>query len=371
MVYRLTKDRLQNGECMNTKRLGYLDMAKGIGIILVVAGHSGLVSENLLTWLASFHMPLFFMISGMLFFHKKEEDKAYGESIRKKARGILLPYFYFSIIYMMINVLYIFRHPELFTWDIIVNNLLETTSLYGISVLWFLPALFIGEAVFLFLRKNTMHWVTILVSLMLGAMAVILKNVYNASFPAEAGVLVTWIGYLLQALMRVGVAVLFLAVGYYTHALMQKREVSRLASAIAAVVLFVIHGCLALFNGRVDLHFMVFNNPVVYFVTAFVGTMAVIFCCKALPEWKGLTFLGENSLIVMATHLDCQVMICAIRVGMFVSGLSPRAKDYIYVAVTALALLVAEVILIIVINRFFPFLIGKKRSIAKKTQEIS
>lgn len=346
---------------MNTKRLGYLDMAKGIGIILVVAGHSGLVSENLLTWLASFHMPLFFIISGMLLLHKKEEDKNYGESIKKKAKGILLPYLYFSIIYMVINVLYIFRHPELFTWDIILTNVLETTSLYGISVLWFLPALFLGEAVFLFLRKHTSHPVTILVSIALGALAIWLKGIYNASFPMEADRVVTWLGYLLQAMMRVGVAVLFLAIGYYTYALMQKRSLSRLTSAIAAVVLFAVNICLAFFNGRVDLHFLVFNNPFVYMLAAFSGTMAVILLCKALPEWKGLTFLGENSLVIMATHLDCQVMICAIRVGMFVSGLSPRAKDYIYIVVTALALLIAEVIIILVINRFFPFLLGKKR----------
>ena len=93
---------------MNTKRLGYLDMAKGIGIILVVAGHSGLVAEKLLTWLASFHMPLFFMVSGMLFFHKREEEKSLLKTIQKKAKGILLPYLYFSIIYILINIFYIF-----------------------------------------------------------------------------------------------------------------------------------------------------------------------------------------------------------------------------------------------------------------------
>lgn len=346
---------------MNTKRLGYLDMAKGIGIILVVAGHSGLISDDVLTWLASFHMPLFFIVSGMLLRHKREEEKDYRLSMSKKARGILLPYVYFSIIYIVINIFYILKHPDLFTWDIVTKAVIETVSLYGISVLWFLPALFMGEAAFLFLRKKTSHIVTALLCAAAGGLAVCGKGLYNASFPTETGMALTWLGNLIQALLRGGVALLFLAIGYYTYCLMQKRDISRIASAIAAVVLFALNGALAFFNGRVDLHFMVFNNVFIYFIAAFAGTMAVILLCKALPEWRGLTFLGENSLIVMATHLDCQVMIFSIRVGMFASSLSPRAKDYIYKGTTALTLLIVEIILIFIINRYLPFLLGKKK----------
>lgn len=215
---------------------------------------------------------------------------------------------------------------------------------------------------FLFLRKKTSHVATALLCIAAGGAAVYAKGVYNALFPAAAGMVLLWLGGLLQALLRVGVALLFLGIGYYTHCLMQKQDISRTASAIAAVVLFALNGALALYNGRVDLHFMVFNNAIVYFIAAFAGSMAVILLCKALPEWKGLTFLGENSLIVMATHLDCQVMIFAIRVGMFMSSLSPRAKDYVYKGATALTLLIVEIILIFVINRYVPFLLGKKRA---------
>lgn len=58
---------------MEKKRIDYLDMVKGIGIILVVIGHSTLPSDSVITWLASFHMPLFFIVSGMLLWHKKKK----------------------------------------------------------------------------------------------------------------------------------------------------------------------------------------------------------------------------------------------------------------------------------------------------------
>lgn len=48
-----------------TKRIEALDVAKGIGIILVIIGH--LSSSYLHDWIYSFHMPLFFIISGICF----------------------------------------------------------------------------------------------------------------------------------------------------------------------------------------------------------------------------------------------------------------------------------------------------------------
>ncbi len=347
---------------MEKKRLGYLDTAKGIGIILVVAGHSGLVSENALTWLASFHMPLFFIISGMLLCHKKEEEKDYRASLKKKARVMLLPYLYFSLIYIAIDIAYIIRRPELFSWDIVGNAALETASFYGISVLWFLPVLFFAEAVFLLLRKKTGHVLTFAVCAVSAAVCIMAKKLLLPLFPADAGLLAAWTAYALQALLRIGPAVLFLAFGYGTYALLYQKNLSKLTFAIAAIIWGAVNLCLAFFNGRVDLHFLVFGNVFIYFLAAYAGSMAVLSLCKAMPEWKGLSFLGENSLAIMVTHLDCQVMICAIRAGMFVSSRVPRAKTYVYKGTTALALLVAEVVLVLVINRFFPFLLGKKKN---------
>lgn len=45
---------------MEKERLSWLDVLKGIGIILVVMGH--IYSNSIIfNWLYSFHMPLFFL----------------------------------------------------------------------------------------------------------------------------------------------------------------------------------------------------------------------------------------------------------------------------------------------------------------------
>ena len=49
----------------------YIDIAKGIGIYFIVLGHSVGNSHFLHPYLYSFHVPLFFILSGMVFRYDK------------------------------------------------------------------------------------------------------------------------------------------------------------------------------------------------------------------------------------------------------------------------------------------------------------
>lgn len=52
---------------MKKQRIEYFDAAKGIAIIAVIVGHMGLIARGMtLTekFIFSFHMPIFFLISG-------------------------------------------------------------------------------------------------------------------------------------------------------------------------------------------------------------------------------------------------------------------------------------------------------------------
>ena len=69
----------------NTNRIGYIDIAKGIGIIAVLIGHT---YESILSTVAwSFHMPLFFMASGLTFKYRTQE-----ECVKNNIRRLFLPY---------------------------------------------------------------------------------------------------------------------------------------------------------------------------------------------------------------------------------------------------------------------------------------
>lgn len=83
-----------------------MDYAKGIGIILVVAGHvlRGLQRtsvripgwESVDAWIYAFHMPLFFFLAGLFVEHSCRGSL--GQFIDGKARRIMWPYFVWTII---------------------------------------------------------------------------------------------------------------------------------------------------------------------------------------------------------------------------------------------------------------------------------
>lgn len=93
---------------MDTERLSYPDIARGAGILLVVAGHcitAGMASVSgflglLRSYIYIIHMPLFFILSGILFernrIHGTQEPA--GIYCRKKAWVFMMPYLAFSIL---------------------------------------------------------------------------------------------------------------------------------------------------------------------------------------------------------------------------------------------------------------------------------
>ena len=80
-------------------RIDYIDSAKGIGILFVLIGHACSLKYGLGQYFYSFHMPLFFIISGMLLCFKDNWKDMDGISIfKKKIKSLFYPYIVFSIL---------------------------------------------------------------------------------------------------------------------------------------------------------------------------------------------------------------------------------------------------------------------------------
>ena len=87
------------------QRVGYFDIAKGIGIILVVIAHIEYMPLELRQYIVTFHMPAFFLISGMLMNLTNEKNRDVKPLLDHKFKRILLPYFLFSLIIPLIYYL--------------------------------------------------------------------------------------------------------------------------------------------------------------------------------------------------------------------------------------------------------------------------
>lgn len=155
-----------------------VDVAKGIGILLVVGGHCDFF---LITGINpyTFHMPLFFFIAG--FFLNLEQN--FISFLKKKSISLLLPYFIYNIIFCFItwginNINIPWGSKELFDIFTFRNIFIEpflTGQQYKIGTpLWFVPCLFSVFMLSFFVRKiyknlkiskNKLYQIPILISL--------------------------------------------------------------------------------------------------------------------------------------------------------------------------------------------------------------
>ena len=69
---------------MNTRRDTVLDITKAIGIILMVMGHLHFSEDVFDKYIYAFHMPLFFIVSGILFISCWLHEKAVFEASGKE-----------------------------------------------------------------------------------------------------------------------------------------------------------------------------------------------------------------------------------------------------------------------------------------------
>lgn len=345
---------------MTQKRITYIDMAKGIGILLVVFGHSVFPSPAVNQWISSFHMPLFFLLSGMLLSHTGAHEKPLSTTIRKKARTILVPYFFFSIFSILFSAV---LDTATFA-SYLPNALLQTVVFYGISVLWFLPALFFGETIFLFIRKHTSLPVTALLSLIVCLFSVLIVNTYHYHYPIDFDSYLSLLGaYLISVIVRSGMAVVFLALGYFSHHLFFQKEHTTVTYLLLACLFLALNIYLAFKNDAVDLNNMVFHDYRLYFPAAFCGGMFVICLSAALPAFKPLMAAGRHSLIIMATHMNCRFLGICYAVGNAILGLLPFLGEVGYMLICIAAMIGLEAAAIYIINRFLPFIIGAKKAL--------
>ena len=100
----------------STPRLKYIDTLRGLAILLVVIGHAiggvpaeyGGGSENLV-WkiIYSFHMPLMFIVSGMVALDwRVVSADVVRERIHKNILGIYIPYLVWGYVYWGVSVLF-------------------------------------------------------------------------------------------------------------------------------------------------------------------------------------------------------------------------------------------------------------------------
>jgi fucose 4-O-acetylase-like acetyltransferase len=274
-------------------RMAWLDAAKGIGIILVVAFHvvggalrSGLLPQNGLlddTFYAvyTFHMPFFFFLSGVLLkdrLHNRAEVKSL---ILASGLKLLYPYFLWGYIQVLV----------IFALGKFVNTPISLGWLDIVSPLWSPPSQFWFIYVLFFLQMIAVLFLWFSMDLALLCVAV-MARVLAASFGLQT---------VIDEMCLFGI---FYVAGVLLGPRMKQWPTMLRHPALVSAVLLVVASANAMWalGAGITNYYSLYTLP-----AAIIGTAALL-ALSAVPQVSSnaiLNLLGRRTLTIYLTHILC------------------------------------------------------------------
>lgn len=323
-------------------RIVYLNTAKFIGLVLVCFCHIPMPEGNFHAWVYSFHMPLFFIISGIFF----SPDKF---SVRKSASQLLVPFILFSIIACVISMaIGVVSSGNLHLPQISAGMIFKSEYIIGPS--WFLISLFL-------LRVYCGLVLKYLNSLYLLLSALLVMTLFCLT--PKSGF---W------DVLSLGSTVLglpFYLLGYYFKGIfMEERYVGKWWLPVATLGLSIP----ALYNGQIGMHIHDYGkNILLIIVFGLVGSLFIISLSRYISfQKKIMSVFMDGALFIICFHtiiFEYLILIWNKLTGDFSGNTIPEK-----IAVTVLTFTVSYPLILLML-RYAPFMLGKK-SITNKTPNV-
>ena len=338
------------------ERLAYLDLSKGLGMIMIMCGHLAYLQSPVSDWFSSAKIAVFYVISGMLLTLEMRDFETRRECValaKKKIRRLMIPYLVFSCTAILINVCaYALAGKSVI--DGLKRDIFNTVTLRGMYTLWFLPTLLLAELGFIFLRRMLSGKIIKCIALLVLPCGSVLLGMAHHSLQVRLGEQPAADLILLPTslLMKSLVALWFLIVGGLTVEAVDFFRKIKL-KWIVAIGMLLIHFVVSNFNPGVDVNLLnLGKRPFLFFVNGVIGSYAIIAVSIVLCEWrelKPLIWIGENSLFIMATHLPWKVTTGITWMISRVVKFKQATAGYYFVIIFALILsLLAEKVLLTV-----------------------
>jgi len=288
-------------------RLDAIDVAKAIGIVVVVAGHAPGAPAALLAPIYSVHMPLFFFLSGCVLGAARAAEP-WRRTVQRAARTLLVPYLFFFLLsfgYWMLT-----RHlgaraakfagiDAADAWVGFATGL--SADLFVNITLWFLPCMFVCQLLHAAARQVLGPRAVLLLAIGVAAVLLAFTQPWPTRWPW--GLDIAWIAlpfYAAGHWLRVGAA----WPGRTAHQASRRAPATCVALALG-ITLGAAWVWLALVNaqGRVDLAHADFGpHPLLYLPCAAAGITLVMMAAQHCPSNPVLRWLAGNTLVIFALH---------------------------------------------------------------------
>ena len=286
-------------EKINDKRIEYVDIYRGIGIILMIMGHIGFGGKFDI-WIHAFHMPMFFFIAGFLHKEKMTDMKTF---LKKKAKSLLLPYLTFGIFNYII---YLIINQKIFDLYAILHFVTDNTNGLPISgALWFLTALFFVDVIVFLLEKYVRNKkIKIVIIMLLMVVGNYETKLLTFRLPLSIGISfvgvgIYYIGYVISKISKIEKSAFVLNLKNYQ-----------------IVILGIITTISIFLNGYVNMRMGIYKNIILYWINVIASCIILINISKKIENVNSIlikkvilvlkyvginaiTYIGLNQLVIL------------------------------------------------------------------------
>ncbi len=287
------------------KRFDWLDVAKAIGVYLVILGHLVIFNFHTFRFIFAFHMPFFFVAAGYVW---KDKD-GFGTFIKKSCKHYLVPYMAISILGIMQCFLLPMPGHNMQTLQ---SSTTWTWFLYGgypahsyFSSAWFLIALFWAQLMLYGLvriGKRCKKYISVLVWICVVLIAVFSKDIFGGIPPLWR---LPWkIDSAFMATVFMGIGVLVKKIG-----ILEKGKWYWWLLCVS-VCTFATWLFGSKWNYYVNICDVDYGKAHCYLLAAICGSFMMFGLGKLLYRSKVLQFIGKNTLFIFLSHQAvCEIVI--------------------------------------------------------------
>lgn len=271
------------------KRVTAIDSAKGIAILMLLLSHCITGEGYLKIWIFSWHMPIFFIICGLLNQLRNPQGQPLYQLkpwLKRRIKQIFVPYFIFGLFYIIFtNGLYYISGNKIN----LLNECISLITMQGVASMWFLPVFFFSEMLFVFFIAKLSN---ILQTLFIIIIIILLTQLqHNGEMPTDK---------IVRLLLKISVALSFVILGNRIGILFNRH-----IPFLLLMISLLMSSLISLYNGFVGIGALLFGNVILFFITGFFISYSIIMLFKIISNKVDLSLLnlfGANSIIILVTN---------------------------------------------------------------------
>lgn len=310
---------------MSSRRIESIDIAKGLGILLVVLGHQidyfHADIPGAYSFIYLFHVPLFFFLSGLFF----RENESLWNCFKKKFVRLFVPYLLANVLFFFVEMVRVWKLGTAYDGDLGWKDLW-----LACAGLWPVPSMFSRPTWFILVLFR----ITLLYKLI--QLVCCGRKWLMAVVCVTIGIAGACIGYGNFMIGQTMVALPFLCLGHLCGVqFVEDERIFGVRTSIAGILIALPLLWIISLYQQTNIAVNVYGNVALMFAGALLGIFMVLWISKlveSLPNTtKLLSFVGRYTLSILIWHIFIMKVLftVAVFVGME-NQLAMRVTAFIF-----------------------------------------